>query len=66
MATRSTSFLDSLAVNTHFDQGDQYSDLGKGIEALRYLGIDTIREAANNSATNATLADAGMKFDFFV
>lgn len=66
MATRSTSFLDTLAVNTHFDQGDQYSDLAKGIEALKYLGIDTIREAANNSAVNATLADAGMKFDFFV
>jgi hypothetical protein len=71
-AIRAEDFLSTLGVATHIDYTDgQYSDIGKVIESLRYLGISRVRDHAPNPASDpvgqrhlGTAAKAGIKFIF--
>lgn len=65
-------FADSIGVNIHamyLDGG--YRDLDQVIRCLRYLGVVHVRDAVprdgpRNQARYARLAQAGIRFDFFV
>lgn len=67
-----SAFLDGLGVNTHIIYTDgQYADVGRTLEALRFLGVRRVRDSALNPANQGqgaydVLADAGMRFDMLV
>lgn len=67
---RAETFVDSLGVNVHVTYPDTpYQDLDAMVSALRYLGVDNLRDSAQAFAPGgngrfATLARDGFKFDF--
>ena len=70
-ATATSSFVQSLGVNTHIDfSWSAYDDLAAVQNALSFLGIQNVRDAVDNpadlakfTALNQTL---GVRFDFFI
>ncbi|KQT60679.1 MULTISPECIES: carbohydrate-binding domain-containing protein [unclassified Aureimonas] len=73
-AVRVSDLIDTMGVATHIDYTDgQYRDIDADIAALKFLGINHVRDAAPNPASDAFgqghLADAakaGLKFTFVV
>lgn len=67
-----SQFLDTIGVNTHLGYAD--SSYGRGapvLEALRYLGLDLVRDSAIKPGQRGTgsfdlLANAGVRFDMVV
>ncbi len=67
-----SQFLDTIGVNTHLAYSD--SSYGRGahvLEALRYLGVDLVRESAfkpgqRGMGSYDLLANAGIQFDMVV
>jgi hypothetical protein len=70
VVSRASQFVDKLGVDTHINYTDgQYSDLTATLAALKYLGIDHVRDAAPNLAADPygqthlnEAAAAGIKF----
>ena len=73
-AVRADSLIDSFGIDTHIDYTDgKYANVSEVIEALQYLGFDTVRDNAPNPASDVNgqnhlgqAADAGIKFVFNV
>ena len=71
-AIRAADFLSTLGVATHIDYTDgRYSDIGKVINSLRYLGVSRVRDHGPNPAADPVgqrhlgiAAKAGIKFIF--
>lgn len=69
---RAAEFRDAVGVNIHVEYTDGgYRDLTQVIEALRYIGVDKVRDAAPNPGNQGqggylALAKAGVRFDLFV
>lgn len=72
-AVRAADFVDTIGVTTHIDYTDgQYRDIKADLEALKYLGIDHVRDASPLPSSDpfgqghlGDAADAGIKFTFF-
>ena len=69
---RSQNFVSSIGVNVHIMYANSsYKNLKKVISALRYLGIDNVRDGApafppGGNGRFAQAARAGLRFDFIV
>ena len=68
---RAADFVGSLGINAHLAQLNASTTSAKTVAALRYLGIDHVRDAAapallQGSTIFSTLADAGVKFDMLL
>jgi hypothetical protein len=68
---RCADFLDTIGVNTHLGYADsQYNDIAQVAAALRYIGINHVRDRAidsrsPNSGHYRALAAGGVKFCMF-
>ncbi|MBB4290362.1 Ca2+-binding RTX toxin-like protein [Rhizobium leguminosarum] len=71
-ALRINDIIRSFGIDTHIDYTDgKYSNVGEVVKALDYLGLDTVRDHAPNSASDpngqthlGNAADAGVQFVF--
>ncbi len=71
-AVRINDIIRSFGIDTHIDYTDgKYSDVGEVVKALDYLGLDTVRDHAPNSASDPNgqthlgdAAKAGVQFVF--
>jgi len=71
-AVRTNDFIGSFGIDTHIDYTDgKYSNVGEVVKALEYLGLDTVRDHAPNSASDPNgqthlgdAAEAGVQFVF--
>ena len=69
-AISTTSFVQSLGVNTHIDFGGGYANLQTVEAAISYLGIDNLRDSPgdpNDASLWQQVAQAtGAKFDAYI
>ena len=69
-ATATSSFLNSIGVNTHMSFFDRtWADQDAVLNALAYTGITNVRDGAPYEATLGIyerMADAGIKFDLLI
>ncbi|MGO7036933.1 calcium-binding protein [Rhizobium acaciae] len=71
-AVRINDIIRSFGIDTHIDYTDgKYSNVGEVVKALDYLGLDTVRDHAPNSASDPNgqthlgdAAEAGVQFVF--
>ncbi|MBY3033398.1 calcium-binding protein [Rhizobium leguminosarum] len=71
-AVRINDIIRSFGIDTHIDYTDgKYSNVGEVVKALNYLGLDTVRDHAPNSASDPNgqthlgdAAEAGVQFVF--
>ncbi|MBY5811138.1 calcium-binding protein [Rhizobium leguminosarum] len=71
-AVRINDIIRSFGIDTHIDYTDgKYSNVGEVVKALDYLGLDTVRDHAPNSASDPNgqthlgdAAEAGVQFIF--
>ncbi|TAX34548.1 calcium-binding protein [Rhizobium leguminosarum] len=71
-AVRINDIIRSFGIDTHIDYTDgKYSSVGEVVKALDYLGLDTVRDHAPNSASDPNgqthlgdAAEAGVQFVF--
>lgn len=71
-AVRINDIIRSFGIDTHIDYTDgKYSSVGELVKALDYLGLDTVRDHAPNSASDPNgqthlgdAAEAGVQFVF--
>ncbi|MGR9246169.1 calcium-binding protein [Rhizobium leguminosarum] len=71
-AARINDIIRSFGIDTHIDYTDgKYSNVGEVVKALDYLGLDTVRDHAPNSASDPNgqthfgdAAEAGVQFVF--
>ncbi len=71
-AVRINDVIDSFGIDTHIDYTDgKYANIAEVVEALDYLGLDTVRDHAPTPASDpygqghlGDAADAGVKFVF--
>lgn len=69
---RAADVADSVGVNVHVEYTDGgYRDLAQVVNALRFIGVDKVRDAAPNphnqgQAGYLALARAGVRFNLFV
>ncbi|MGZ2424256.1 hypothetical protein ACVIRM_003218 [Rhizobium laguerreae] len=71
-AVRTNDIIRSFGIDTHIDYTDgKYSNVGEVVKALDYLGLDTVRDHAPNSASDPNgqthlgdAAEAGVQFVF--
>ncbi|TBY74126.1 calcium-binding protein [Rhizobium leguminosarum] len=71
-AVRINGIIRSFGIDTHIDYTDgKYSNVGEVVKALDYLGLDTVRDHAPNSASDPNgqthlgdAAEAGVQFVF--
>ncbi|WP_152047658.1 calcium-binding protein [Aureimonas psammosilenae] len=71
-ATRADDLTDTMGVATHIDYTDGgYANIGQSLKALKYLGVDHLRDASPNPVSDPSgqghlgdAAAAGMKFVF--
>ncbi|MGO7532643.1 calcium-binding protein [Rhizobium leguminosarum] len=71
-AVRINDIIRSFGIDTHIDYTDgKYSNVGEVVKALDYLGLDTVRDHAPNSASDPNgqthlgdTAEAGVQFVF--
>ncbi|MGO8411476.1 calcium-binding protein, partial [Rhizobium ruizarguesonis] len=69
---RINDIIRSFGIYTHIDYTDgKYSNVGEVVKSLDYLGLDTVRDHAPNSASDPTVqthlgdtAEAGVQFVF--
>ncbi|MBY5640008.1 calcium-binding protein [Rhizobium leguminosarum] len=71
-AVRINDIIRSFGIDTHIDYTDgKYSNVGEVVKALDYVGLDTVRDHAPNSASDPNgqthlgdAAEAGVQFVF--
>ena len=68
--TRAADFVGSLGVNTHIDFGGSYANLATVEAAIKYLGIENLRDSMQNPADltswQAVANATGAKFDDYI
>jgi len=69
-AISTSSFINSLGVNTHLDFGGSYGNLAAVENAIKYLGLTNLRDSAGNagdvSLWQQVAQATGVKFDAYV
>lgn len=69
-AISTSSFIDSLGINTHLDFGGSYGNLAVVENAIKYLGLLNLRDSPGNAGDLSTwqqVAQAtGAKFDAYI